>query len=135
MTCPNCGAGLGDCSRFCNYCGQAQQPSPPPNEQSFADNAEGGEPYRRYQPPQPPSRGIGAALDGKTHLLLALCCFGWAGLVGLPRCVGFIVSLFRWNWGSFSLPSFSGFFNLGLNLVLPLALGAALLHLHRRNNP
>jgi len=117
MTCPNCGAGVDDRSRFCNYCGHAQQAAPPAQPPAY-----------EYQPPQPPSQGIAPALGGKTYLILSLCCFGWAGLVGLPRCVGLLISLFRWDLG------FSGFFSLGMNLVLPLVLGAALLNMHRRNN-
>jgi len=127
MTCPNCGAGLDVRSRFCNHCGQAQQPSPP------ADNQTTGS---CFQPPQPPPQGLqglGDALGGKTHLVLAVCCFGWAGLFGLPRCVNFVAALFRWSWGPFALPPFSGWFSVGLHFVLPLVAGLVLLSMYRRN--
>ena len=136
MTCPNCGAGLDDRSRYCNFCGQAQQPVPP-GPQPFPNGAEGEEPHRRcYQEPQAPPQGLqglGSALGGKAYLVLSVCCFGWAGLVGLPRCIGFIASLLSWSWNSFSWSFISGFFSLGLHLILPLVAGAVLLNMHKRS--
>ena len=128
MTCPNCGAGLDDRSHFCNYCGQAQRPVPPPPPDQPPPP-----PGYAYQQPQPPSQGLGGALSGKAHLVLSLCCFGWAGLIGLPRCIRFVFSLASWSWSSFSLPSFSGWFGVGLHFVLPLVAGFVLLNMHRRN--
>jgi len=136
MICLNCGAGLDDRSHYCNYCGRAQQ-APPPEQQAFGGSAVGGEP-QYYQEPQAPSQGmqsLGGALGGKAYLILSVCCFGWAGLVGLPRCIGFVASLFSWSWSSFSWSFITGFFNLGLHLVLPLVAGAALMNMHRRNEP
>ena len=128
MTCPNCGAGLDDRSRFCNYCGQAQR-QPPPECQA---QPPAGGPYPGFQP-QPPISG-GSVIGGeKIHLILSLCCFGWAGLVGLPRCISFVVTLFNWNWSAVSLP-ISGWFSVGMNFVLPLVAGFILLNMHRQNN-
>ena len=146
MTCPNCGAILDDRSQYCNHCGQAQQPPPPPDYQTFGDSAEGDEPHRRcYQQPtgdQNP-RPVFNSTDGapfggeRVHFILSICCFGWAGLVGLPKAISFLVTFFRWdwgNWGLFSWPPLSGWFSVAVHFVLPIVGGVMLLGMYKRNN-
>ena len=138
MTCPNCGSTLDDRSQFCNHCGRAQQP--------VNNSAEGGEPPPGYEFQQPTgdqearpafsTTGEGGSfLNGeKTHLILSVCCFGWAGLIGLPKAIGFLTTFIRWDWGVFSWPPLSGFFGVVVHFALPLVGALILLGIHRRNN-
>jgi len=134
MTCPNCGAILDERSQFCNHCGQAQQAqSPPPAD---------GPPPPGYEYQQATgdrdARPVFSNTDGapfggeRRDFILSLCCFGWAGLIGLPKAIGFLVSLLRWsNWASFSWPS--GWFGVAVHFVLPLAGALVLLGKYRNN--
>jgi len=142
MTCPNCGAILDDRSLYCNHCGQAQRQAPPPSAQAFGNSAEGDEPYRRYQEPtgdQEP-RPIFTNTDGapfggdRIHLILSLCCFGWAALFGLRRAINFLVLLLQWDWRVYSWPPFSAWFGVAVYFVLPLVGGVVLLGMYKRNN-
>jgi len=125
MTCPNCGAGLDDCSRFCNLCGQAVASHAPAYSQDTPP------PGYECQPPQPPSQGIGSALGDKKYLVSSLCCFGWAVIFGMPRCFSLLSALFgaRFDWNLFSAG-----FSVALHFALPLVLGLVLLGLHRRDS-
>ena len=131
MTCPNCGAALDERSQYCNHCGQAQQPPPPPEQPGYAFQQPTGD-----QDPRPAFSNTGGAPFGgdRIYLILSLCCFGWAGLAGLPRAINFLVLLLRWDWRLLSWPPFSAWFSVGVYFVLPLVGGAVLLGMHRRNN-
>ena len=132
MTCPNCGAILDDRSQYCNHCGQAQQQAPPPPEQPG---------YAYQQPtgdhdPRPAFNSTGGTPFGgeRVHLILSICCFSWAGLVGLPKAISLLSTLLHWNWHVFSWPPFSGLFSVAVHFVLPLVGAVVLLGIHRRNN-
>ena len=130
MTCPNCGSVLDDRSQYCNHCGQAQQANPPPPPEGYPP------PGYEYQQPQASSQGlqgIGDALGGKGYLVLAVFCFAMA-FFGFLNRIGFIISMFSRNWGTFSGSYFTNFFSLGTRVILPLTAGFILLGMHQRNN-
>ncbi|MCL2494779.1 MAG: hypothetical protein FWE98_03890 [Oscillospiraceae bacterium] len=151
MTCPNCKSTLDERSNYCNNCGAAQlaPEQAPPNAQSFGDSPMGGsaadgEPYRRYfQPPtgdaDPQSPGFGGGdgkggisfLGPKTYLILSICCFGWAALIGLSRAVNLLNMLSYWSFFSWGLVT--GVINVAIHFVLPLVGGFVLLNMHKRN--
>ncbi|MDR2687544.1 MAG: zinc ribbon domain-containing protein [Oscillospiraceae bacterium] len=132
MTCPNCGAFLDDGAQYCNRCGQAQrQQESPPEPPGCAYQQPTGD-----QGPRQVFNNTGGTPFGgdKAHLILSLCCFGWAGLIGLPKAISFLVTLVRWDWGPFSWPPISGWFSVAAHFVLPLVGGVVLLGMHRRNS-
>jgi len=134
MTCPNCGAILDERSLFCNHCGQAQQTqqaqSPPPPPGCEYQKATGD------QEPRPVFRNTdGAPFGGeRIYLILSICCFSWAGLVGLPRAIRFLVMLLQWSWSVYSWPPFSSWFSVAVYFVLPLVGAFVLLERYRRSN-
>jgi len=134
MTCPNCGAILDDRSQYCNQCGQAQrqaQTPPPPPDYEYQRPTGDTEPRPAFS-----STGQGGSVlsGAKTHLILSICCFGWAGLVGLPKAISFLATLPRWNWGVLLWPPLSGIFGVAIHFVLPLVGAFVLLGMYRRNN-
>jgi len=151
MTCPNCKFTLDERSNYCNNCGAAQlaPEQAPPTFGSYAGggSAEGGEPARRYfQPPtgdeNPQAPAFGSTggdgkngltfLGPKTYLILSICCFGWAVLIGLSRAINLLNMLSYWSFFSWGLVStLSG---VAIHFVLPLVGGFVLLNIYKRNN-
>jgi len=139
MTCPNCGSILDDRSQFCNHCGQAQQMPPPPPDcppppPGYAYQQPTGD-----QDPRPAFNSTdGAPFGGdRVHFILSICCFGWAGLIGLPKVISLLTTLIHWswgNWGLFSWPPLSGLFSVAVHFVLPIVGGVMLLGMYKRNN-
>ena len=138
MVCPNCGAHIDGRSNFCNRCGAAQNRN---QESGMGDqeNRYGPREYRSDQ--QNPSGNYYfdfSNLNDKKYLLIALACFGWALVKGVPALFGllrFLPNLASWPWSISGLGSpfslVSAIFPVGLHFVAPLIVGLVLYRKHR----